>query len=74
MVARAEVHLVGRLPVESRARHDGVVFRHVEGDKALDGGRRVELVQEESVVLHRAPERLDHGVGEIDFDLGKHPT
>ena len=47
LVARAEVHLVGRLPVESRVRHDGVVFRHVEGDKALDGGRRVELVPED---------------------------
>jgi hypothetical protein len=74
MVARAEVHLVGRLPVERRVWHDGVVFCYVERDKALDHGRRVELVQEELVVLHRSPERLDHGVGEIDFDLGKHPA
>ena len=74
MAARAEAHLVGRLPIESRVGHDGVVFCYVERDKALEGGRRDELVQEEPVVLHRSPERLDHGVGEIDFDLGRHPT
>jgi hypothetical protein len=46
MVSRAEVDLVGRLTIECLVGHDGVEFCYVERDRALDGGRRIELVQE----------------------------
>ena len=66
-----EVHLVRSLAGESGMRHHGVVLLHVVADETLDRGKGIELVEVHPVVLERSPERLDHGVGEGNFDLSQ---
>ena len=46
VVARAEVHLVGRLPAERGVGHTLVVLGHLECDEAFDGGDRVKCIEE----------------------------
>lgn len=67
----SEVHLVRSLALKSRVRNHGVVLLDVESDETFDGGERVEVVEEEPVVLEGAPPSLDHRIPEGDFHLSE---
>ena len=66
--SRAEVHLVRGLAGKGRMGHLGVVLFNEElhqGAQSCEGIQRVEV---QPLMLERAPERLNHGVGEADVD------
>ena len=66
------VHLIRRLAPKRGVGETGVVLLDVELDEAPDLGDRVELVQEEPVVLEASPPCLDERVGEPDLGLREH--
>ncbi len=72
-VPYTEVHLVRGLTTERGVGETHIVLIHIERDQLLEPADSVERVQDEQLVLERAPPRFNERVGERDVGLGEKP-